>query len=131
MRFRYRSHPRTMVCAHGCALIRGSWYHLAMRRLGILLAAMIVLAVAAAPVQASGAFSCPCHDVAADCPCHPENCDLLGPPAACHCPMVVTLFVSSALAFEADAAHDQWRASPTHRLRGMKTIPPLRPPIPA
>lgn len=129
MRFRYRPHLRTMVCAHGCALIRGSWYNLAMTRLGILLAAMFVLAVAAAPVQASGALPCPCHHVAADCPCDTGNCNLLGPPAACHCPLVATLFVSSALAFEADAAHDQWRASPTHRLRGMKTVPPLRPPI--
>lgn len=100
-----------------------------MRRLGILLAAMIILAVGAAPLQASGAIPCPCHTDMADCPCHTGGCDLLGPPAACHCPLAVTLFASPATAFEAAEAHDQWRASPTHRLRGMKTVPPLRPPI--
>ncbi len=102
-----------------------------MRRLGILVAAMIIFAVAAAPLQASGAVPCPCGAAAAaaDCPCHTGNCDLLGPPAACHCPLGATLFVSSAPTFKVETAHDQWRASPTHRLRGMKTVPPLRPPI--
>lgn len=99
-----------------------------MRRLGILVAAMIILAVAA-PLQASGAVACPCDAAAADCPCHTGSCDLLGPPAACHCPLPATLFVSSAGAFAAEPPHDQWRASPTHRLRGVKTVPPLRPPI--
>lgn len=90
---------------------------------------MIMLAVGAAPLQASGAVPCPCHTDTADGPCHAGGCDLLGPPAACHCPLAATLFASPATGFEAADAHDQWLASPTHRLRGMKTVPPLRPPI--
>lgn len=100
-----------------------------MRRLGILVAAIVALAVAALPIQASGAVPCPCHPAAADCPCDTGNCDLLGPPAACHCLLAATLFASPAPAFQAAEPHDQWLASPTHRLRGMKAVPPLRPPI--
>jgi len=100
-----------------------------MRRLGILLAAMMILAVAAAPLQASGALPCPCHATVADCPCHTGNCDLMGPPATCHCPAATALFISLATGFQAAPAHDQWLAAPIHRLRGMKTVPPLRPPI--
>lgn len=99
-----------------------------MRRLGILLAAMIALAVAA-PLQASGAV-CPCPPDAADCPCHVGSCDLLGPPSPCHCPNGAALLATPVLGLDGAALEDQWLAPPTHRLRGMRLIPPLRPPIP-
>lgn len=106
----------------------GWWYDVGMRRLGILLAAMIVLAVTAAPLQSSGAL-CSCPPNAADCPCQTGTCDLFRPPSPCHCPTGAVLLPSPALGFKVAKTHDQWLAPPTHRLRGIRPVPPLRPPI--
>jgi len=95
----------------------------------VLLAAIVALAVAAAPVYASGALPCPCHATATGCPCHAGACDLQTPPAsACHCAPACALL--PALAADLSVAGEgQWVASPAHRLWGLKTVPPLRPPI--
>ena len=100
----------------------------AMRRLGILLAALVALAVAAAPVY--GRATCPCGAAAADCPCHAGGCDLQTPPTStCHCPASVALFSTPAAGVRVAPAEHRWLVSSSRRLWGVKTVPPLRPPI--
>lgn len=101
-----------------------------MRRVGIILAALLALAVAVAPIQASGASPCPCHAAApADCPCH-GGCDIqAGLISPCHCAAAVAwLPAAQAVLGKFDGEH-RWLASKTPRLLGNEPPPPLRPPI--
>lgn len=95
----------------------------------MLLAAIVALAIAVAPVYASGAIPCPCH-ATADCPCHAGGCDMSTPPsAACHCGPAAVLPPPSNAGSGLTNLRTQWVASHLHRLWGLKTPPPLRPPI--
>lgn len=95
----------------------------------MLLAAIVALAIAVAPVYASGAVPCPCEAAATDCPCHMGGCDMSAPPsAACHCAAPAMLSVS-AVDLSAVPRLDMWLASPATRLYGLRPPPRLRPPI--
>jgi hypothetical protein len=102
-----------------------------MRRLGILMAALVAFAVAMAPVYASAATPCPCQSApASDCPCDAGGCDLMTPPgSSCHCAPMAALLASSFVEVGAAVARDQWLVPSEQRLRSMKAAPLLRPPI--
>jgi hypothetical protein len=96
----------------------------------VLLAAIVALAIAVAPVYASGAIPCPCSAAATDCPCHAGGCDMSTPPAgACHCAPAALLWAASAADLGMVLRVDRWLASPSARLWGLQQPPPLRPPI--
>lgn len=95
----------------------------------MLLAAIVALAIAVAPVYASGAVPCPCHATAADL-CHAGGCDMFAPPsAACHCGPAAVLLLPSNAGSGLTNLKTRWVVSNLQRLWGMTTPPPLRPPI--
>lgn len=91
------------------------------------LAAIVALAIAAAPVYASGALPCPA--AAAHCHCATGGCDLqTSPTVTCHCPLVAAILPARAPAAKAPL-EARWILSRQIRVWGLKIAPPLRPPI--
>ncbi len=96
----------------------------------MLLAAIVALAIAVAPVYASGALLRPCPAAATDCPCNTGGCDMSTPPASTgHCAPAALLWAASAADLGTVLLVDRWLAAPSARLLGLQPPPPLRPPI--